>query len=226
MGNRAVITTDNLIGNIGLYVHWNGGADTVLPVLEFIKQNHNNEEYKDVLKVVDKDRDLLKNIELIYKVAFGNKYEIKDYKSLDCDNFDNGVYVVDNKFKICRRKYFEGREQNEYDLNEMMIYISEKLKEYIFLKSNNLVELTDRLSNNFIKWEVIEDKLYIEYHLYDVSNPNLRRQLNDYKMVFDVINKSDDEDYPNASNGRRENDLIKLISLKEFEELTENKEEE
>ena len=39
MGNRAVITTQNDIDNdgIGIYLHWNGGRDSIEPFLAFCK---------------------------------------------------------------------------------------------------------------------------------------------------------------------------------------------
>ena len=43
---------------------------------------------------------------------------------LDCDNYDNGVYIL-RDWDIVNRAYFSGHEQNEYDLEEMLIAIDE-----------------------------------------------------------------------------------------------------
>lgn len=43
---------------------------------------------------------------------------------LDCDNYDNGVYIIED-WKIVDRVYMRGGEQDEYDLNEMLIAIDE-----------------------------------------------------------------------------------------------------
>ena len=44
--------------------------------------------------------------------------------TLDCDNLDNGTYIIAD-WEIVGRAYFEGREQNEYNLNEMLMDIDD-----------------------------------------------------------------------------------------------------
>ena len=43
---------------------------------------------------------------------------------LDCDNYDNGTYIIDG-WDIVDRKYFDGNEQDSYDLYEMLCEIDE-----------------------------------------------------------------------------------------------------
>ena len=42
--------------------------------------------------------------------------------SLDCDNYDNGVYIIQG-WDIVGRRYFEGEEQRNYNLEEMVYEI-------------------------------------------------------------------------------------------------------
>ena len=45
---------------------------------------------------------------------------------LDCDNWDNGVYIIEN-WEIVDRKYFDNRaEQHEYDKEEFIEYLDSK----------------------------------------------------------------------------------------------------
>ena len=44
--------------------------------------------------------------------------------NLDCDNWDNGTYVIKG-WKIVGRKYFENSEQNNHDLEDMLFDINE-----------------------------------------------------------------------------------------------------
>ena len=52
---------------------------------------------------------------------FGDGYGIgiDTCDQLDCDNYDNGVYIIKD-WKIIDRKYFSGIEQNNYPLIEML----------------------------------------------------------------------------------------------------------
>lgn len=65
---------------------------------------------------------------------------------LDCNNYDNGVYIIDG-WKIVDRKYFKGHEQMEYDLQEMLLEIDkampekEQIGEYLKAKEVSVEEL-------------------------------------------------------------------------------------
>lgn len=43
---------------------------------------------------------------------------------LDCENWDNGVYIID-KWEIVGRQFFDGEEQDNYNLIEMLIDIDQ-----------------------------------------------------------------------------------------------------
>lgn len=117
MGNRAVIT-NNLRG-IGVYLHWNGGRDSVEAFLKYCELKGYRTPDSDPAYAFARLTQVISNF-------FGgsNSIGINTCSHLDCDNGDNGVYIIKG-WNIVGRKYFEGTEQNEYDLNEMLQAIDE-----------------------------------------------------------------------------------------------------
>lgn len=133
MGNRAVITTQD--EKIGIYLHWNGGKDSVEAFLKYC-------ELKGYLPP-EKDNYGWARLCQVIGNFFGGELSIgiDEYKNLDTDNGDNGVYIIKD-WKIINRKFFKRQEQQEYDLNEMIESIdkSQPIKEQIGLqkqKCNN-----------------------------------------------------------------------------------------
>ena len=120
MGNRAVITTKENFDNngIGVYLHWNGGRDSVNAFLTYCKMKG--------FRVPEKDNYGWARLVQVIANFFGGSLSIgiDDVCYLDCDNGDNGVYIIEN-WEIVGRKYFCDSEQNEYDLTEMLIAIDE-----------------------------------------------------------------------------------------------------
>lgn len=126
MGNRAVITTRqgwaSQENNLGVYLHWNGGRASVEAFLT----------YCDMRKFRSPDCDCYGWARLCQIIGnfFGGDLSIGiDVVSrLDCDNYDNGVYIID-KWNIVGREYFNGTEQMDYDLLEMLQEIDSKQPE-------------------------------------------------------------------------------------------------
>lgn len=126
MGNRAVITTEkgwaSKENNLGVYLHWNGGRASVEAFLT----------YCDMRKFRSPDCDCYGWARLCQVIGnfFGGDLSIGiDVVSrLDCDNYDNGVYIID-KWNIVGREYFNGTEQMDYDLLEMLQEIDSKQPE-------------------------------------------------------------------------------------------------
>lgn len=126
MGNRAVITASKALSvkdssDLGIYVHWNGGRDSVEGFLEYCKlQGFRSPEldgsygYARLLQVIAN-----------FFGSGGLSIGIGQCCNLDCENWDNGVYVIKN-WKIVDRKYFDGSEQQEYKLEEMLVEIDER----------------------------------------------------------------------------------------------------
>ena len=108
MGNRAVIHFQG--SNVGMYVHWNGGRDTIEPMLEVAK------EYE----LRGGDYGLARLAQMFGNFMGGTlSMGIDELERLDCDNNNNGVYVIDSKFNIVDRQYMLGTEQSDYDPEDM-----------------------------------------------------------------------------------------------------------
>ena len=89
MGNRAVITTkagwQDKEHNLGVYLHWNGGRDSVEAFLKYC-------ELKD-FRSPDKDCYGWARLCQVIGNFFGGGLSvgIDTVNRLDCDNWDNGV---------------------------------------------------------------------------------------------------------------------------------------
>lgn len=121
MGNRAVITaskaTDVAQSNdIGIYLHWNGGRDSVEAFLKYC-------ELKGYRSPTSDNYGWARLCQVIGNF-FGGGYSvgIDNCCHLDCDNGDNGVYIID-EWKIVGRQYHNGEEQNDYNLLQMLVEI-------------------------------------------------------------------------------------------------------
>ena len=121
MGNRAVITASQsndpkASNDIGIYLHWNGGRDSVEAFLA----------YSNPRGFRPPDQDNYGGARLCQVIAnfFGGALSIGIDRccSLDCDNYDNGVYIIQG-WDIVGRRYFEGEEQRNYNLEEMVYEI-------------------------------------------------------------------------------------------------------
>lgn len=106
MGNRAVITT---LGNPnGVYLHWNGGRDSVAP-LAFYAYNF----------IADKP-----TLEAFAYVAerCGLHPEKGNLGELDCDNGDNGLYLIQGG-EIVGRAFMRWEEQSAHDFDDFVLQI-------------------------------------------------------------------------------------------------------
>jgi hypothetical protein len=123
MGNRAVITASKAYSvegssDIGVYLHWNGGRDSVEAFLTYCKikgyraPDYDNYGWARLCQVIGN--------------FFGGELSvgIDKCQNLDCDNGDNGTYIIKG-WDIVGRKYHEGGEQQRYDLLEMVKAINE-----------------------------------------------------------------------------------------------------
>lgn len=122
MGNRAVITTREDFENngIGIYLHWNGGRDSVEAFLKYCELKGYREPNKD-------NYGWARLCQVIGNFFGGtNSVGIDVISNLDCDNFDNGVYIIEG-WKIVGREHFEGAEQMNYKLEDMLIDIDESM---------------------------------------------------------------------------------------------------
>lgn len=114
MGNRAIIRQAGK--HTGVYLHWNGGRDSVEAFLEYckLKGYHDfNSEYG------------LSRFCQVVGNWFGGAYSIgivTDVYDKDADGLDHGIYSVKG-WDIVNRITNNRREQKVYDLKEMLLSI-------------------------------------------------------------------------------------------------------
>jgi hypothetical protein len=106
MGNRAVIEFDGT--GIGLYLHWNGGEPSILGFLDAAR----------IAGIRRPDQDsygIARFTQLVSNWMGGTlSVGLATLDKCDCDNWDNGVYVVGGNWEILRR-YGKGSENTEPD---------------------------------------------------------------------------------------------------------------
>lgn len=116
MGNRAVITTQDK--QIGVYLHWNGGRDSVEAFLLYCKLKG--------YRAPENDCYGWARLCQVIGNFFGGDLSvgIDRYDKLDTDNGDNGVYIIKN-WQIVGREFFNGEEQSVYDKLDVLNDIDE-----------------------------------------------------------------------------------------------------
>ena len=121
MGNRAVITTKE--HEIGVYLHWNGGRDTVAPLLRYCELQGYRPPSADCYGWA--------RICQVMGNFFGGAL------SLGIDRFehlgdpgDNGVYVIDGWEIVGREGLYDGfAEEDEYDFDAMLHEFDDSMPE-------------------------------------------------------------------------------------------------
>ena len=111
MGNSALIMTKDGFenGGIGLYLHWNGGRDSVEPFLKYCKIKG--------YRPPETDGYGWARLAQVVGNFFGGSDSVGiEYYGKDSDfgYLDNGVYIIEN-WNIIDRKHFEGIEQDNYN---------------------------------------------------------------------------------------------------------------
>ena len=124
MGNRAVITASKSLNtakssDIGVYLHWNGGRDSVEAFLTYCEAKGYRPPEVD-------SYGWARLCQVIGNFFGGDtSLGIDRCDNLDCENWDNGVYIIEG-WKIVGRQYFDnGIEQATYDLRKMLDAINE-----------------------------------------------------------------------------------------------------
>ena len=112
MSNSGIIVfEDNK--ELGLYLHWNGGRDSVEAFLEYCKLTKKTGGFQYGMLSLSQ---VIKNWSITLGDIIINPF---DYGS------DNGIYIVDKKWNITDRRKFNGIEQNEYNLEEFLKELDE-----------------------------------------------------------------------------------------------------
>ena len=137
MGNRAVITTKEK--KIGVYLHWNGGRDSVTAFLTYCKMKG--------YRTPESDNYGWARLCQVIGNFFGGECSIgiDEYDVLDTDNGDNGVYIIEN-WEIVDREFYNGAEQNNHDLLKMLKDINKCQPEK--------EQLTEEEIENYVNGEV------------------------------------------------------------------------
>lgn len=114
MGNRCVIL--NKDKTKGIYQHWNGGRDSIEPLLKVAKEeyelNKDNFDFEPFSAI----------LEVSKKVFGGEILTLDSYENIKVG--DNGIYVVNHKFRIIGREDFSGEEQDSHNPKRMELFIS------------------------------------------------------------------------------------------------------
>ena len=114
MGNRAVIAFEG--SKTGIYLHWNGGESSVRAFLDSAKELGVRADSYGVARLAQ-----------IIGNFFGGSLSVGvgALDSLDCDNYDNGLFLVGNNWQIVGRKFNQHAEPFNADyyagvFNEVM----------------------------------------------------------------------------------------------------------
>lgn len=106
MGNRAVITTQKVTPNskhIGVYLHWCGSRPEVEAILSYCQLQRFRPPEADCYgwaRLCQVAASIFHN---------GLSVGIDTVDRLDCDNWDNGVYIIQD-WEIVDRQFFQGDE--------------------------------------------------------------------------------------------------------------------
>jgi hypothetical protein len=104
MGNRAVITTAPYAEtNVGIYLHWNGGRESVEAFLDAARA-------LDMRSPGDDPHYAMARLVQIIGNYFGGSTSlgIGLCSELDTDNGDNGTYVIGGNWEIVGREFRTG----------------------------------------------------------------------------------------------------------------------
>lgn len=152
MGNRAVVTFANRESSlehyikdasrpmhlegyvkdhpdtIGVYLHWNGGYDSIKPFCMACKELDYRDPVYDNYGIACFVQ-LVRNFFGLDGLSVG----VDVLSRLDCDNGDNGVFVIDGNWKIVGREYeqYEQTKNNAYyeEFKNYLVGMSKAMEE-------------------------------------------------------------------------------------------------
>lgn len=103
---------------MGIYLHWNGGVSSIRAFLEAAKRlGIRNGVY-------DESYCIARMAQMVGNFFGGTLYVgVNTLDSLDTDNYDNGVYVVDDNWEIIGREFVSHEDEDEYDLEGFVAQI-------------------------------------------------------------------------------------------------------
>lgn len=117
MGNRAVIQFGEAKDAIGIYLHWNGGPESVAAFLAAAEK----------FQVRPDDYGVAKLCQIIGNFLGGTlSLGVGLARNLDRDNGDNGTYIVKD-WKVVKL-LFSGEEVMGYDVAKFSVILEEVVK--------------------------------------------------------------------------------------------------
>ena len=123
MGNRAVIGFEGQ--KTGIYLHWNGGEESVKAFLQCARTYGVCDPVKDSYGIA-------RLVQIIGNFFGGSlSLGLGDLESLDCDNGDNGLYMIGQNWEIAYRKYNNStRPFNDEEYRNCLTYCLERNKPF------------------------------------------------------------------------------------------------
>lgn len=121
MGNRAVISIkdkDNPSLSPAIYLHWNGGRDSVEGFLEVAKRKYESMHSPDY--GIARLTTIICNWFGSQEKDSGLSVGVGCISKMDQNNHDNGVYWINSKFEIVGREFLRGEEQEKHSLAEIV----------------------------------------------------------------------------------------------------------
>lgn len=202
MGNSAIVKAKNN-DNKGVYLHWNGGRDSIEALLKYCKLRgfrSFNDDYG------------MARFTQIASNFFGGTTSIGITDEPLNWGTDNGIYEVEG-WEIVGREDFEGREQQEHNIQEMLLEIDKA-------QPTNQ-QLGDYLTAEEVKTETVQigDTVYMQeldgtYKEYEVVGIGEDKFVNGSRRLGQpFVNKySNDGDYSwNPNNYITEEKIRKVI---------------
>lgn len=173
MGNRAVITTEDK--QIGVYLHWNGGRDSVTAFLTYCKLKG--------YRCPENDCYGWARLCQVIGNYFGGECSvgIDKYNRLDTDNGDNGVYIIKD-WNIIGREYEPDTEQQEWSLLDMLTDINNRMPE----KEQIDIDILQEAVEKFIKKPITNKQIRAIHAVIKEIGLTLTEYHNLLKLVYKV----------------------------------------
>lgn len=163
MGNRAVISDKRK--QIGIYLHWNGGPESICAFLTYAK-------LKEVRSVDGDPAYFYSRLSQIICNFFGGTTScgVDVYEHLDTDNWDNGTYLVDENFNVEKRLFADGcsvARVTKDALFDFLLEIDRKQPEQILSQDEKSICCTDAICKNNIEFAKVPGLEIVDKSLVD-----------------------------------------------------------
>jgi hypothetical protein len=125
MGNRAVVSVEG--GEVGIYLHWNGGIESVNAFLRAAKDLGVRDPVEDQSYFLARFAQIIGNFH-----GGTTSVGVGPLKRLDTDNGDNGHFIVGAGFKIVGRKHACGNLQSDQGYEDKVYEVAMRVNRPIF----------------------------------------------------------------------------------------------